>query len=97
MLSIIPHCIGSFCDAYFISIGGSCPKKGSPRGTHDLLSHDTDRRAFHFLQRGRAERRADDSAAARTSIIIANVRASLHPAFRSLSPCRTRLPRLRTQ
>ena len=43
----------------------------------------------HLLQRGRAERRADASPVARSSVIIANVRAALRPAFRSLSPCRT--------
>src|SRR5207244_3382568 len=43
------------------------------------------------------ERRADASPAARTSVIIADVRAALRPAFRSLSPCRARLPRLWTQ
>jgi len=36
MLSIIPHCIGSYCGASFISIEGSCPGKGSPRGTPDF-------------------------------------------------------------
>src|SRR5439155_4820095 len=58
---------------------------------------NTDSRALDFLQRGRPERRADASPAARTSVIIADVRAALRPAFRSLSPCRARLPRLWTQ
>src|ERR1700738_876636 len=72
-------------------------KKGTSHGTPDFLSHDTDRWALHFLQRGRPQRRADASPAARTSLFIADVRASLRPAFRSLSPCRARLPGLRTQ
>src|SRR5439155_16283382 len=63
----------------------------------DLLSLNTDSRALDFLQRRRPEGRADASPAARISVIIADVRAALRPAFRSLSPCRARLPRLRTQ
>src|SRR5262249_16305998 len=51
----------------------------------------------HLLQRGRSEGRADASPAARISLFIADVRAALRPAFRSLSPCRARLPGLRTQ
>ena len=62
-----------------------------------LLPHDTDQWTLHLLQRGWPERRANASAAARTAIIIADVRAALRPALRSLSPCRARLPRLRTQ
>src|SRR5437660_7544640 len=72
-------------------------KKGTSRGTPDFLSHHTDRWALHLLQRGRPQRRADASPAARTSLFIADVRAALRPAFRSLSPCRARLPGLRTQ
>jgi hypothetical protein len=47
--------------------------------------------------RGRPERRANASPAARTSLFVADVRAALRPAFRSLSPGRARLPGLRTQ
>src|SRR5580658_7245703 len=89
--------IGSFRAARSISIAGPRPRKGTSRGTPDLLSHDTDRRALHLLQRGRPERRAHASPAARAALFIADVRTSLRPAFRSLSPCRARLPRLRTQ
>src|SRR3989442_4620127 len=72
-------------------------KKGTFHGTPDFLSHDTDRWALHLLQRGRPQRRADASPAAPTSLFIADVRASLRPAIRSLSPCRARLPGLWTQ
>src|SRR5437763_11150663 len=89
--------IGGFCDARIIAIAGPGPRKGTSRGTPDFLSHDTDRWALHLLQRGRPHRRADASAAARTSLFITDVRASLRPAFQSLSPGRPRLPGLRTQ
>ena len=69
----------------------------SPQETPDFLSHDTDRWALHLLLRGRPERRADASLAARAALFIADVRVSLRPAVRSLSPCRARFPRLRTQ
>src|SRR5882724_12409749 len=69
----------------------------TPYGSPDSLSHDADRRSLHLLQRGRTNGRADASPAARTSLVIPDVRASLRPAFRSLSPCRARLPGLRTQ
>src|SRR2546430_13288367 len=97
MLAGLPHGVGGFCDARIISIAGSSSRKGTSHGTPDFLSHDTDRWALHLLQRGRPQRRADASPAARTSLFIADVRASLRPAFRSLSPCRARLPGLRTQ
>src|SRR5438552_1314524 len=63
----------------------------------DGLSHNTDRRAIRLLPRGRPERRADDSLASRPAFVVANVRAPLRPAVRSLSPRRARLPGLRTQ
>src|SRR6266581_4753457 len=72
-------------------------KKGTFHGTPDFLSHDTDRWALHLLPRGWSQRRAGASPTARTSLFIADVRAALRPAFRSLSPCRARLPGLRTQ
>src|SRR5437763_15038566 len=96
MLAGLPHGVGGFCDARIISITGPSSRKGTSRGTPDFLSYDTDRWALHLLQRGRPQRRADASPAARTSLFIADVRASLRPAFRSLSPCRSRLPGLRT-
>src|ERR1700675_2364789 len=97
MLACLMHGISGSCSARIISIAGSSPRKGTSHGTPDVLSHHTDRWAVHFLQRSRPERRADASSAPRTSIIIADVRAALHPAFRSLSPGRARLPRIRTQ
>src|SRR5258708_13303789 len=97
MLAGLPHGVSVFCDAGIISIAGKSRRKGTSHGTPDFLPQDTDRWAFHFLQRGRAERRTDASPAARTSLIIADVRASVRPAFRSLSPCRARLPGLRSQ
>src|SRR2546430_1085200 len=97
MLAGLPHGVGGFCDARIISITGPSPRKGTFHGTPDFLSHDTDRWALHLLPGGRPQRRADASPAARTSLFIADVRAALRPAFRSLSPGRARLPGLRTQ
>src|SRR3981081_3363839 len=97
MVAGIPHGGSALCDAGIISTAGSNPRKETSHGTPDFLSHDTDRWAFHLLQRGRAERRADASPSARTSLIIADVRASVRAAFRSVSPCRGRLSGLRLQ
>src|SRR6266536_5815554 len=91
------HGVGCFSDARFISIAGPSPRKGTSHGTPNFLSHGTDLWALHLLQRGRPEKRADAAPAARTSLVIADVRTSLRPAFRSLSPCRARLPGIRTQ
>src|ERR1700719_762797 len=84
--------------ARIISIVRPSPGTPSPdatRGTNhevsDFLSHRTDRWAVNFLSGGWAERRPDDSPAARVAVFFANVRASLHPSFRSLSSCRARL------
>src|SRR5437667_5113876 len=84
-------------DARIVSIALPSPRKGTSRGTPDFLSHDTDRWALHLLQRGWPERRADASPAARTSLLIPDVRAALREAFRSLSSGCSRLPWLRTQ
>src|SRR5437870_13902021 len=97
LLAGLLHGIGGFCSVRIISIAGSSPRKGTSHGTPDFLSHDTHRWAVHFLQRGRPERRADASPAPRASVIIADVRAAIRPAFRSLSPGRARLPWLWTQ
>src|SRR5258705_13994057 len=88
---------GGFYDARNISTARPRPGKGTYRETPDLLSHDTGRWTLHLLQRSRAERRANALAVARASFLIPDVRASLHPAFRSLSPCRAGLSRLRAQ
>src|SRR6266446_9700384 len=96
-LAGLSHGVGGFCDSRIISIAGPSPRKGTSHGTPNFLSHDTDRWALHLLQSGRSERRADAAPFARTSLFIANVRASLRPPFRSLSSCRTRLPGLRSQ
>src|SRR4029077_4077765 len=63
---------GSLCDARNISMAGPHPGKGTPREIPDFLSHDTGRWTLHLLQRGRAERRADASPAARTPIFLAD-------------------------
>src|SRR5438270_1290707 len=97
MLAGRPYGIGDFCDAGIVSIARPIRRKGTSHGTPDFLSHHPDRWALHLLQRGRPEKRADTSSAARTSFFIADVRASLRPALRSLSPCRARLPGFRTQ
>src|SRR5882672_10168433 len=62
----------------------------------DVLSNDNCRWAEHLLQRGRFEKCADASAAARTAVVVAHVRAPLRPTFGPLSPRRARLSRLRT-
>src|SRR6266699_1216296 len=96
MLAGLLHGVGGFGDARVV-ISIARPRKGTSHGTPDFLSHATGRWALHLLQRGRPERRADATPAARTSFVIADVRASLCPTFRLLSPCRARLPGLRTQ
>src|SRR5207248_1218962 len=65
--------------------------------THDFLSHDAKRRGLHLLSTSRAEKRGDAATAARTALLLADVRTSLRAAFGSLSPRRARLPGLRTQ
>src|ERR1700722_13576867 len=104
VLAFSPHATDDFCHAGILAT--ACPSSGAPspdptRGkkheASDFLSHNTDRWALHFLQRGWSERRPDDSPAARSAVLFANVRASLHPCFRSLSPGRARLPGLRSQ
>src|SRR5579872_3747173 len=71
--------------------------RGANHEVSDFLSHRTDRWAVNFLSGVWSEKRPDDSPAARSALLFANVRASLHPSFRSLSSCRARLPRLRSQ
>src|SRR5437762_8820994 len=95
MLTDFLHSVGGFCDAGIISI--ACPRQGTSHGTPDFLSNDKDRWALHLLSRDRPERGAHDSPVARTPVFIADVRASLRPAFGSLSSRRARLPRFRTQ
>src|SRR5262249_22346243 len=97
MLAVLLRGVGGLRDAPIASTAGPGPRKGKCRATPDFLSHNTDKRALHLLQRGRSEGRVDASPAARISLVIAHVRAALRPAFRSLSPCRARLPGLRTQ
>src|SRR5258705_12741909 len=97
MLAGLLHGVGGCCNARIISIAGPSPEKGTSRGTSYFLSHNTSRWSFHLLQRGWPKRRADASTVARTSLVIADVRTSLRPAFRSLSPCRARLPGLWSQ
>ena len=89
--------VGGFSDARIVSIAGPGPREGTLHGTSDFLSHDRDRWALHLLPRGRRKRRADASPAAWISLFIADVRASLCPALRPLSPGCARLPGLRTQ
>src|SRR4029077_13413393 len=88
---------GGFDDTRSISSASPRRGKGTSRENADVLSHDKGRWTLHLLQRGRAERRADTSAVARASFLISYVVFFLLSALRSLSPCRTRLPGLRTQ
>src|ERR1039458_8750677 len=96
-LADFPNDAGGLCDASIFPIAGPSPRKGTLPGIPDPLSQDTDRWPVYLLQRGGPERRADTFAATRTPLFVAHVRAALRPAFRSLSPCRTRLPGLWTQ
>src|SRR5580698_1313265 len=98
------HEADDFYSARVISVVRPSPGTASPDATrgknHEVshfLSHRADRWAVNFLPRVWSERRPDDSPAARLAIFFANVRASFHPSFRSLSPCRSRLPGLRSQ
>src|SRR6266850_332735 len=84
-------------DSGSASIVGPDSRKRAFRGTPDFLSLDTHRWGVHLLQGGRPQGGADASPAARASLFIADVRGSLPPVVRPLSPCRARLPRLRTQ
>src|SRR5262245_44136943 len=72
-------------------------RKGQSRGTPDFVSHDKDRWALDLLPRSRPARRADAAPAARLSLVLADVRAALRPAYRALSPRRAGLPGLRPQ
>src|SRR6266404_9643750 len=100
MLTAFAHDLGAFSCAYIFSIAGTelpRSRKRASRAKPHFVSHGTDRRADDLLQRGRPKKRADASPVARTSLFVANVRAALRPARRSLSPCRARLSGLRTQ
>ena len=68
-----------------IVIACPSPGRGAFRGTRHRLSHDPDRRVSRSFTRGRPERRANASSAARTPFFIADVRASLRAPLRSLS------------
>src|SRR6185312_14386111 len=81
-----PQGVGGFCHARILAMAGPCPRQGTSHGAPDLLSHDTDRWALHLLPGGWPERRAGASPVARPSLLIADVRASIRPAFRPLSP-----------
>src|ERR1700689_4332391 len=63
--------------------------KGTFHEASYVFSHDKDRRTLHFLSGGWSGGRADDSAAARASLFVADVR--------SLSSCCSRLPGIRAQ
>src|SRR5437588_5657134 len=89
--------MASFVVLAILQTSGPRPGKGTSRETPDFLSHDTGRGTLHLLPRGRAERRANALAVARASFLIPDVRTPVLSAFRSLSPSRARLPRLRTQ
>jgi pimeloyl-ACP methyl ester carboxylesterase len=83
ILANLQHETAGCCNARIISIVCPGQRKGTFYEVSNFLSHNTDRWALHFLQRGWAERRADTSPAARFAVFFANVRASLHPSFRS--------------
>src|ERR1700733_9158511 len=97
MLAGFSYGADGFYDARNMSTARPRPGNGTPNETADFLSHDTGRWILHLLHRGRAERRTDASPVARTPVFLADVRSLVLSAFRSLSPCRARLPRLRTQ
>src|SRR5689334_11239419 len=72
-------------------------EKRTSRGASNLLSHHIGGWCFDLLQGGWLERRTDASLVARTAVFLADVRATIRAAVRSLSPRRARLPGLRTQ
>src|SRR6266849_463131 len=88
---------GGFHDARNISSASPRRGKGTSRENADVLSHDKGIWTLYLLQRSWSERLADPSPVARAPVFLADVRAPLHPAFRSLPSCRARLPPLRTQ
>src|SRR5580704_10976413 len=75
------HGASGFYDAHNISTAGPRPGKGTFRETADFLSHDTGRWTLDFLQRSRAERRANAFAVARASFLIPDVRTPVLFAF----------------
>src|SRR5262249_13133051 len=97
MLAGLLRGVGGFRDAPIASTGGPGPRKGKSRATPDSLSHKRDKWLLRLSQRGGSEGRAAVLFPARFSLFIADFRAALRPPFRSLSPCRARLPGLRTQ
>ena len=103
-LTIFTRGFARRCALLIISIAGPSPRKRSRKspkgifhGTLDRVSHRKSRRPLHLLPRSRPERRTNASPPPRTPLLIANVRASLRPPFRSLPPHRARLSRLRSQ
>src|SRR5882724_60608 len=88
---------GGFDDTRNISSASPRRGKGTSRENADVLSHDKGRWTLHLLQRSWSERRADPSPVARAPVFLADVRTFVLSALPSLSPCRTRLPGLRTQ
>src|SRR6516225_3856022 len=91
-----PHstrCLQTYCMAWviFVAFSSSPLVETEARERpmeHPTLSHDTNQWDFHLAQRGRPKRRAGISPPARISLLVADVRASIRPAFRSLSPRR---------
>src|SRR5579872_613476 len=72
-------------------------RKGTSHGASDFLSDDSSKRNIHLLSRGGTERCAYDSLVAWASVFVADVRAVIRPAVRSLSPRGARLSGFRSQ
>ena len=66
-------------------------------GPEYLVPYSASGRPLHLLPRSRAERRTDHSAASRTSVVVAHVRAAAHAAGGPVSHGRSRLSGLRAQ
>ena len=79
------------------SAAGPSPRKERSMEHPTVYRTITGRRALDLLPGGGAEGRTDAAAAARAAVFVADVRAALRPALRSLSPRRARLPGFRTQ
>src|SRR5262249_20803590 len=97
ILAGLVHDVGSSSDTRINSIASANSSRRPHRSVPSPLPHDRDQWALHLLPGGRAEGRAGTSAAARISVLIADVRASLRPAIGSLPPYRARLSGLWTQ
>jgi len=87
----------ALCDCWHHSTAGSNPRKETSHGTPDFYrTTQIDGLSIFYREAGPKDA-PTLLRSARTSLIIADVRASVRAAFRSVSPCRARLSGLRSQ